>query len=126
MSRFALSLRWIEHAGNGIGNLRPARALGFQLLYASGGQPIDSDALLVFRHFPIRGDPFLTLQPVQRWIERTGVDLQDVSRICADRLADPVAVLRPPPQGFEDEQIERSLQQLDAVPVAWTHLHPRL
>ena len=37
----------------------------------------------------------------------------------ADRQAEPVAVARRPAELFEDQQIERALQQLDAVLVAW-------
>src|ERR1700734_959994 len=58
MSRFTLSLRRIEHACDGIRNLLPARPLGFQLLFARSRQPVNPDALLVFRKLPVRADPF--------------------------------------------------------------------
>jgi hypothetical protein len=54
---------------------------------------------------------------VQRRIQRSGVDLEDVAR-SPDRLRDPVAVLRAPLQRLEHEQVERALEQFDAVAVA--------
>src|SRR5262249_38292947 len=67
---------------------------------------------------PLRRDPLLALEPVQGGVERPGVDLQDVARARLDGLGDAVAVLRPPAEGFEDQEIERALEQLDAVLVA--------
>src|SRR5690242_4353937 len=125
MSRFTLPLRWIEHAGDGVRNLRPARAFGRQLFLALGREPVNPDALLIVRNLPIRGDPFLPLQPMKRGVERAGVHLKDVSRVSANRLADAIAVLRAPAKRLQDEQVERALEQLDAVLVAWSHGFPQ-
>ena len=83
-----------------------------------GGQPVDARALLVVGDLPRRRDPLAPLEPVQRRVQRAGVDLQHVARVRADGLGDAVAVLRAPLEGLEDEQVERALEQLDAVLVA--------
>src|SRR5580698_9067802 len=43
------------------------------------------------------------------------LDLQRLLRTDADRLPDPMAVLRAPLQYLEDEQVERALHEFDAV-----------
>src|SRR5262249_50491623 len=93
----------IEDAGDGVGQLRPARTLGQQMLPAGVGEPIDSDALFVLGEVPLGGDQLLAFQAMECGIERAGVDLQDVVRIGTDRLADAITVAGSPAQGLENQ-----------------------
>ena len=64
-----------------------------------------------------------TADRVERGVERPCVDLQDITRSRLDRLGDPVAVPGAPLQGLQHEEVEGSLEELDAVPVAFASRH---
>jgi hypothetical protein len=64
---------------------------------------------------PVSGHPLLLLQPVQRRIERAGIHSQPLAGVQADGLADALAMLRAPEKRLQNQQIERALQQLNAV-----------
>ena len=81
-------------------------------------QAIDAGALLALGDLPLRLDELLALQAMQRGIEGPGVDLEQVAGMRANRLADAVAMAGPPAQLLEDQQVERALEQFDAVLVA--------
>src|SRR5262245_31486824 len=112
----------VQNALDRFRELRPARAFHSQVLFPCGGQAIDLDPLIVLGDLPLRADPFLPLQPVQRRIERTGVYLQRLVGIGSDSLTDAVAMLWPPLQRLQDEHVQRPLQQLDPVLVSRFHL----
>lgn len=59
---------------------------------------------------PFGLDPSLMFQPVQRRIERTLIDLQDVFRNLLDAFGDRPAMQRTGLQGPEDQEIESALQ----------------
>jgi hypothetical protein len=52
------------------------------------------------------------LEPVERGIQRALLNLQRVARDLLDAQQDPVAVRRAERDRLEDEQVERTLQQL--------------
>ena len=99
-------------------HLLPAGAFGEQVLAPGGRELIHARALIALRHLPLRADPALPLQPMQRRIQRSGIHLEDVGGMAPQRLADAVAVVRAPLQRLEDQEIKRSLQELDPVLVA--------
>ena len=123
--------RWAQDGRHGLHNPNPAGLFGGQLLFARYGQTVDLGALLILGNFPLRGDPSLPFQAVQRRIERSGIDPQNLAGIGPDRLTDAVTMPRTPLQGLQNEQIERALQELDPVLIAillWhvDSLHPSM
>src|SRR5688572_4753125 len=106
---------WIEHAGDRFGQARPAVALGLHLAAARRRQPVVLRPLFVLRGFPLGRGPSPPLQPVQRGIERAMIDLEHVPGAGTYRDADPVAVLRPPLERPENEEIESALQQVEPL-----------
>src|SRR5262249_43095403 len=109
-------------AGHRLEQPLPTRALLGQLPAAGGRESVDLDALLVARDLPLGRHRPLPLETVEGGIQRSGVHPQRVARAGADRLRDPVAVLRSPRQRLEDEQVEGSLEQLDRVLVGLARL----
>src|SRR5262249_11251019 len=112
----------VQDALDGFCESLPSRTFGGQMLFPGGGQAIGLAPLIVLGDLPLRADPLLPLQPVQRRIERAGVYLQRLVGIASDRLADAVAMLWPPLQRLQDEHVQRPLQQLDPVLVSRFHL----
>src|SRR5882672_681808 len=111
----SLPLLWIQYPRDRIGELRPFGAFLAQLLLAGGRQPVILGALLIFGGLPFRFDPPLSFQTVQCGIERARVYLQGFAGAAPDGDADTVAVLRPPLQGLQDQQVQRPLQQFNPV-----------
>src|SRR6266581_1991346 len=62
------------------------------------------------RTLPLRRNPLLLFQTVQRRIERTGIHLQNLAGTIADRHANPIPVLRSPLQCLQNQQVQRPLQ----------------
>jgi hypothetical protein len=54
---------------------------------------------------------------MQRGIQRAGFDLEPIIRLRADRLTNAVAVLASPLEGSENEHVERSLEEIQALVV---------
>src|SRR5215471_594242 len=50
---------------------------------------------------------------MERRIERSLLDLQDVIRAVLDPPRDPIAMARRPREGFEDHEVEGALQEID-------------
>src|SRR5882724_7671476 len=111
----SLPLLWIQYPRDRIGELRPFGAFPAQLLLAGGRQPVILGALLIFGGLPFRFDPLLSFQTVQCGIERARVYFQGFAGAAPDRHADPVAVLRPPLQGLQYQQVQRPLQEFNPV-----------
>src|SRR5262249_47792250 len=63
---------------------------------------------------PLALEPAALLEPVERRVERARLDPQQVLGLSPDRLADAVAVPRPPLERPEDEHVEGTLEELQA------------
>ena len=95
----------------------PAR-LARQLRAAGPGEGVEPRLAVVGRDAPLRGDPALGFEPLQRGVERAVVHQQLVARRLLDRARDALAVLGPENEGAEDEDVERALQQGEAVGIS--------
>jgi hypothetical protein len=85
----------IQRAGHRLDQAFPAGMFGKQLLLAGMCEAVGLGPLAILRDLPFRGDPAFAFQPVQRGVERTCIDLQDIAGISANRLADRIAMLWP-------------------------------
>jgi hypothetical protein len=103
-----------HHAANRPHQFGPARFLADELLLAIGRELVELGALVGLGLPPLRADPAALGQPLQRRIERAGLDLQHVGRLGADRLGNRIAVLRPPPQDPQDQHVEGAGKQVGA------------
>ncbi len=65
--------------------------------------------------FPLARNPCLTFRPVEGGIQRSVPDLQQVIAGPLDVLGDLVAMSGAKDQSFQDQHVERPLQQLDSV-----------
>src|SRR4029077_14113113 len=100
--------RRIENPPDGVYELGPFVPFARQLLSSRCGEPVILRALIGLAHGPLRLHPAPFFEAVQRGVERSGFDLQQIVGLRADRLADAVAVLRTPLQDPQDEHVERS------------------
>jgi hypothetical protein len=83
-----------------------------ELLPAGGRQPVVlALALSLSEHFPFRRDPALALETVERRIQRSMLQAEDVVGRALDVLGDLVPVRRTEQQCAEDQHIQRALQQ---------------
>lgn len=106
----------------------PPRRFDHQLPSAGRGQPIVFGALLVVRHLPLCGDPRLSLQAMERRIQRSPLDAEFVVGARTDGQPDSMAVLGTPLQRAEDHHVERPLQKPDgfAAPIDGRHVEDNL
>src|SRR5262249_40429307 len=111
----------LQHSRNSVLQLLPPGEFVCQLLFSPGSQPVILRALIVVRSLPLRSDPLLLFQAVERGIKRSGVHLEDFAGARANRDADAVTVPRAPLQGLQNQEIQGSLQQLDAILVLHSH-----
>src|SRR5258707_11070652 len=102
-SCFALA-RAIENARNRRRELRPSRAFRGKLLPACGGQLVHARVLVVVRELSLSADPPLTLEAMERRVERSGIDLQQVGGMQAQRLTDRVAVVGSPLERLKNQE----------------------
>src|SRR5437762_5888219 len=93
----------------------PLPRCGFLLeLFPSGfRQRVELRASLVFGDAPLRGDPTLVLETLERGIERSLLDQQHVVGELSNPPRDGPPVQRLEHERLEDEQIERALDEVD-------------
>src|SRR5262249_25601614 len=99
----------VQHRRDRVRHLRPARALLGELLTPCRGKLIELRSLIVLSKLPLRPDPLLPLKPMQRRIERSGIHLENISRLRADHLANAISMLLTPHQSLQNQQIEGAL-----------------
>src|SRR5438105_3456716 len=106
-------LRRFEHLEHSLGVASPGRFLLAQLPASRWRQPIESRAAVVLGDTPGRLDASGALEPVQCFVERCVLDLDDAIGALPDPTRDGVAMHLAPKEGPEDEHVERALEQIE-------------
>src|SRR6266446_788596 len=102
-----------QNLGDGGGELAPGAFFAFELFAACGGEVVILGAAIVFGGAPAGFDPAATFEAMQRGIEGALLNLQNVLGGLLDALGDGPAVLRLESKGFEDEEIEGALGEIE-------------
>src|SRR5262245_23340313 len=105
---------WLEQQAHGSGEGVPFRLLGDQLRAALWSDPIVASALALVGQFPGRCDPSPGLEAIERRIQRTGLNLQQLFRGALNVLGDGMAVVRALPERPQNQEIEGAAQKVDA------------
>src|SRR5262249_5114192 len=100
----------------------PAAQLALELFAAVAGQRVELGVASQIGLLPFSPNPALLLEPVQRGIQRALADRERVAREELNALGDAPSVERSPGDGFQDQQIERALQEIGRL----RHPTPRL
>ena len=90
-----------------------------QLLLADGSELVVLCTLFAFGEFPFRPDPFLPFKPMQGRIERAGLDCEYIRGPVADYSSNRMTVHRLALQRLQNEHVQRSLQQFNAILIFW-------
>jgi hypothetical protein len=93
----------------------PLPQCGFLLeLFLPGpGEGVVLGATVLLGHAPLRLDPRLILEALQRRVERALLNQQNVVRQLADAARDRPAVQRLERERFENQEVERALDEVD-------------
>src|SRR5258708_15952907 len=93
----------------------PLGLFGGEVLFALGGQGVELRAAAFVADAPVGLDPTSLLEAIERGIEATLADLENVGRELSDALRDAPAVERAESQGAQDEEVESALEELGAI-----------
>src|SRR6185436_14977252 len=115
----------LEEQADGRRQPLPRVELAFELLPPIAGQAVDLGGASTLGLLPLRRDPSLVLEAVQRGIERSLSDRELLAGEGLDALGDRPAVQRLARDRLEDEQVEGALQQVGGLGHGLTRI-PRL
>jgi hypothetical protein len=112
-----LSLRSFrtEDAPNSGGKAPPTAGFASQLSAAGGTQTIKARFPIVGGGAPFRGDPALLFQALQGRVESAMLDQEFVLGGLLDGAGNPLTVLGTEGEGTEDEEVESTLEEGEAV-----------
>src|SRR6185437_8004412 len=98
----------VEYELDGVHVPPPAVRLGADRAPARRGEPVVLGPAVVLARPPFALDPALLLEPLQRRIERTLIDVEHAARHLLNARADPPAVHRLEGERLQDEEVERA------------------
>src|SRR5215469_16667536 len=108
-----LAFRQVEHAAHDAGDLLPILGFFVELPATRRGDGVELCLAIVVGDTPTRLDPAALLEPEQRGVDGALVHLEEIAADLFEPPGDPEAVQRPEDiEGFEDHEIERSLEYL--------------
>lgn len=90
----------------------PCRRLTPQVLAPSGSETVELGSTVVLGNAPLGRDQFALLQAVQCRIERPLLHPERIVGELLNPSGDAVSVHRPPREGLQHQQIQRTLQQI--------------
>src|SRR5262249_22667873 len=103
-------LRGTEHSHDRSGYSPPLPFLFHQLAAACAGQRVEARLAIVVGRAPLGRDEAPILETLERGVERSVIDDEDVVGLALDEAGDALAVLRAQDERPQDEQVERPLQ----------------
>src|SRR6476620_5227121 len=115
----------LEQQADGRRQPLPRVELAFELLPPIAGQAVDLGGASTLGLLPLRRDPSLVLEAVQRGIERSLSHRELLAGEGLDALGDRPAVQRLARDRLEDEQVEGALEQVGGLRHDLTRI-PRL
>ena len=104
---------WLTFMGAVIG-LREHSHLGSEMLFSDGSEAVELCLAICLGHSPFRGEKPFALEPVECRIQCAFAYLQSFLCRGANPVSDGVAVERSPAHRFENDQIERSGENVRA------------
>ena len=105
-------IRGFQYQRDGIRQPLPVRSFAFQLLAARARELVELCLSTGVGAAPLSLQPAAFFEPVQRWIERSLLNVQRVARHLFQPLRNRVAVQWAEGDDLEDEEVERALQQV--------------
>src|SRR5579864_1201257 len=102
----------LHYARDGAGDAVPVGGLFFKVLPPEWREGIKLRATVIFTRLPLRSNPASMFELVQGGIEGTIADAQDVAGNLFQALADRPAVHRPQGEDFQEQHVERPLNQV--------------
>ena len=93
------------------GVAQPGGGLGAQALAAGGRELVVAGAPVVLARAPLGAEPAASFHALQRLIERAVVDAERAVRALLEPGRDGVAVHGAPAERFENEEVERALEE---------------
>src|SRR5438093_1693727 len=114
-SRASLLCRGSKDTGNGSSQLVPPAGFDGELFATPGGQAVELGAPVVLGGPVVERNPSSFDQPMQRRVQGALLHLEHILGAALDGLGDCMAVSGSQPQRAEDQQVQRALQELDAV-----------
>lgn len=103
--------RHLQDGGQRAGESCPVLALLDELSLPRAGERIPLGLAPVLGGFPLEGDEPPCLEPVERRIQRAGVDVQHLARRCLDPQGEIISVGGLGAQELEDDELEGALQE---------------
>src|ERR1700721_694420 len=101
----------LQHSVHYAGHTFPVLGLALQLFRALPGNRVEPCLPVVLARSPLRGDPSLLLQPQQRRVYRSFVQIEDTVAYLLDPPGNSESVQRPQRvERLQHHQVQRSLQ----------------
>src|SRR6185436_16697367 len=95
---------------DGAHELGPFRCFLVQAFAAGRREPVDLRPAVVLRRLPLRVDPALQLETLQRRVQRTELDAEPIARAVANRADDGVAVQRTEQERPQNQEVEHAVE----------------
>src|SRR5437879_2044193 len=100
-----------QHARDGSGEPQPSFELGLRGATPFARQRVELGPAVVLGRPPFGLDQSLFFHPIEGGVERSFFDPQRIVGKLVNTHRDPVPVVRPRTEDFQNEQVERSLKQ---------------
>jgi hypothetical protein len=108
------SFPFVEDEPDRVRETIPRRLLDLELLLARPRERVELGLASRFRLPPLGFEPAFLLEPVQRRVQRSLIDLDGLARDLLEPLRYPVAMRRIERQDLKDQHVERALRDRES------------